>query len=214
MANSSKATGKTGPSALMSWAQPSRRARGAVAAHRLSRRRRPRVRPPDKGDAGRHEQTRQALPQASARARRDREALPPLPRSPPHLADTRSRGRQPPDLRAGSGGALTRVDHRAVHARRPGPVPRGSRKERGSDVWTPARTRLTGLRSAAARRPWYRASRGRTFTGRLAHRGSGPSVPSTRAATPSASPSTLRPVRHGACGRRSSRQRPPRTRPH
>ena len=52
------------------------------------------------------------------------------------------------------------------------------------------------------------------FTGRLAHRGSGPSVPSTRAATPSASPWTLRPVRHGACGRRSSRQRPPRTRPH
>ena len=54
----------------------------------------------------------------------------------------------------------------------------------------------------------------RSFTGRLAHRGSGPSVPSTRAATPSASPWTLRPVRHGACGRRSSRQRPPRTRPH
>ena len=38
--------------------------------------------------------------------------------------------------------------------------------------------------------------------GRLAHRGSGPSVPSTRAATPSTSPWTLRPVRHGACGRR------------
>ena len=54
----------------------------------------------------------------------------------------------------------------------------------------------------------------RSFTGRLAHCGSGPSVPSTRAPTPSASPWTLRPVRHGACGRRSSRQRPPRTRPH
>ena len=53
-----------------------------------------------------------------------------------------------------------------------------------------------------------------SFAGRLAHRGSGPSVPSTRAATPSSSPWTLRPVRHGACGRRSSRQRPPRTRPH
>ena len=54
----------------------------------------------------------------------------------------------------------------------------------------------------------------RTFTGRLARRGSGSSVPSTRAATPSASPWTLRPVRHGACGRRSSRQRPPQPRPH
>lgn len=62
--------------------------------------------------------------------------------------------------------------------------------------------------------PLVSSVRIRTFTCRLAHRGSGPSVPSTRAATPSASPWTLRPVRHGACGRRSSRQRPPRTRPH
>ena len=62
--------------------------------------------------------------------------------------------------------------------------------------------------------PLVSSVRIRSFTGRLAHRGSGPSVPSTRAATPSASPWTLRPVRHGACGRRSSRQRPPRTRPH
>ena len=62
--------------------------------------------------------------------------------------------------------------------------------------------------------PLVSSVRIRSFTGRLAHRGSGPSVPSTRAATPSSSPWTLRPVRHGACGRRSSRQRPPRTRPH
>ena len=62
--------------------------------------------------------------------------------------------------------------------------------------------------------PLVSSVRIRSFTGRLAHRGSGPSVPSTRAATPSASPWTRRPVRHGACGRRSSRQRPPRTRPH
>jgi hypothetical protein len=62
--------------------------------------------------------------------------------------------------------------------------------------------------------PLVASLRSRRFTGRLAHRGSGPSVPSTRAATPSASPWTLRPVRHGACGRRSSRQRPPPTRPH
>ena len=62
--------------------------------------------------------------------------------------------------------------------------------------------------------PLVASVRIRSCTGRLAHRSSGPSVPSTRAATPSASPWTLRPVRHGACGRRSSRQRPPRTRPH
>ena len=78
----------------------------------------------------------------------------------------------------------------------------------------PASRVLWAARRTAARRPLISSVRIGTFIGRLAHRGSGPSAPSTRAASPSASPWTLRPVRHGACGRRSSRQRPPRTRPH
>ena len=56
-----------------------RRSRGDQAPHCLSRGRRSRFRTPDQGDAGRHQQAREALPQACARSGRDREAFPPLP---------------------------------------------------------------------------------------------------------------------------------------
>ena len=93
-----------------------RRPRGAVAQHRLPQRRRSRLRPSDEGDAGRHEQAREALPQAGARACGHREALPPLPRPTPHLSHSRRRG-QPADLRSGASRPFARLDHRALHAR-------------------------------------------------------------------------------------------------
>ena len=89
---------------------------------------------PTKGTPVDTEQAREALPEAGARACRNREAVPPLPRPPPHLSDARCGGGQPADLRSGAGGPLARLDHRALHARRPGPLPGRGREERGADV--------------------------------------------------------------------------------
>ena len=101
---------------------------------RVPCRRRPRLRPPDQGDAARDRQAREALPQAGARASWDREAVPALPRPPPHIADARRRGREPADLRPGASRPLAGLDHRALHARRPGALSGRGRAERGADV--------------------------------------------------------------------------------
>lgn len=104
-------------------------------------RRRSRVRASDKGDAARDGQARDPLPQARARARRDRESVPPLPRPATHVTHARRRRGQPANLRPGTSRALAGVDHRALHARGPGPLSWRSRAERGANVRRVAGTR-------------------------------------------------------------------------
>jgi hypothetical protein len=61
-------------------------------------------------------------------------SAPAVPRPTARVADARSRGRESADIRAGTSRPLAGLDHRALHARRAGAVPRGSREERGADV--------------------------------------------------------------------------------
>ena len=136
----SSTTPKTRAVAAHARTRPPRRgrARGAWRGEPLPGRRLPRVLPPGARHAARPVAScsRSYMRPALARAG-DHQAVPALARPPPHGADARGRGRQPAGVRAAQGGALAGHDHRAVHPRRPGAVPRCRAPRRGAHVRGP-----------------------------------------------------------------------------
>ncbi len=106
----------------------------ALAGVGVPRRRRVRLLPPHQGDGARPIEPLVPLPPPRAPQGRNPQAVPRRPRPPPHGPHARSGGRESGGLRAAQGRAFSGRDHRALHPRRPGALPRRRPARRGSAV--------------------------------------------------------------------------------
>ena len=110
-----------------------------LATHTIQSRRRPRLRPPPTRNATRPLKTQPPLPPPRPQSSRHQQTLPPLPRPPPHRPHPRSCSRQPPRLHPTQSRTQPGLNHRALHPRCAGALPRRRRQSRRTDVPNPKR---------------------------------------------------------------------------